>query len=311
MAAWRRAGRRSASACSCAGTRSSTRTSSSCSGARRRSCSTPGRRRARRARSSTTCASSGRRVVGVVVNSHGHYDHAFGNSVFRPAPIWGHERAAEMIRRTGESQREGAAAEVPEIAAELAEVVLDPPERTFREVATICLDDEREVELRYLGRGHTDNDIVLRVDGADVLCAGDLLENGAPPNFGDGYPMDWPATAEALAGAHRGADGRRPWSRRPRGSRVRGVAARGLPGRVRRRTARLRRRGVGRRCAPAHPLPRGGGPRACPAGSRSAPGRARGIGRGLSPRRGPPSGRVPRPRRSRRAPAPACPGRPR
>jgi glyoxylase-like metal-dependent hydrolase (beta-lactamase superfamily II) len=65
-------------------------------------------------------------------------------------------------------------------------------------VATICLDDEREVELRYLGRGHTDNDIILRVDGADVLCAGDLLENGATPFFGHGYPMDWPATAEAL-----------------------------------------------------------------------------------------------------------------
>jgi glyoxylase-like metal-dependent hydrolase (beta-lactamase superfamily II) len=136
--------------------------------------------------------------VGIVVNSHGHYDHAFGNSVFRPAPIWGHERAAAMIRRTGEEQRERAGAEIPEIATELADVVLDPPERTFREVATICLDDEREVELRYLGRGHTDNDIVLRVEGTDVLCAGDLLENGATPNFGDGYPMDWPATAEAL-----------------------------------------------------------------------------------------------------------------
>ena len=39
---------------------------------------------------------------------------------------------------------------------------------------------------------------MLRVDGADVLCAGDLVENGATPYFGDGYPMDWPATAEAL-----------------------------------------------------------------------------------------------------------------
>ena len=103
-----------------------------------------------------------------------------------------------MLRATGERHAARAAAEVPEIAAELAEVVLDPPDRTFPEQATICLDDGREVELRYLGRGHTDNDIVLRIDGADVLCAGDLLENGATPSFGDGYPMDWPATAEAL-----------------------------------------------------------------------------------------------------------------
>src|SRR4051812_15224124 len=48
-------------------------------------------------------------AVGVVVNTHGHYDHAFGNSAFRPAPIWGHERAADMILRTGDRQRARAA----------------------------------------------------------------------------------------------------------------------------------------------------------------------------------------------------------
>lgn len=136
--------------------------------------------------------------VGIVVNTHGHYDHAFGNAVFRPAPIWGHERCAEMLRRFGERMRESAATEAPPIAEGLNEVVIDPPDRLFRERATICLDDDREVELRHLGRGHTDNDIVLRVDGADVLCAGDLLENGATPWFGDAYPVDWASTAEAL-----------------------------------------------------------------------------------------------------------------
>lgn len=136
--------------------------------------------------------------VGIVVNTHGHYDHAFGNSVFRPAPIWGHERCAAMLRRSGERMRASAATEAPPIAEGLAQAVIDPPDRLFRERATICLDDDREVELRYLGRGHTDNDIVLRLDGSDVLCAGDLLENGATPWFGDGYPMDWASTAEAL-----------------------------------------------------------------------------------------------------------------
>ncbi len=131
--------------------------------------------------------------VGIVVNTHGHFDHAFGNAVFRPAVIWGHERCAAMIRLTGERQRSKVAGHMPELAAELAAVVLDPPEMTFTERASIDLDG-RPIELAYLGLGHTDNDIVVRIPDADVLCAGDLVENGAPPSFSDGYPMDWPAT---------------------------------------------------------------------------------------------------------------------
>ena len=47
---------------------------------------------------------------------------------------------------------------------------------------------------RYVGRGHTDHDIVITVPGADVLFAGDLVEQGNVPFFGDGYPLDWVAT---------------------------------------------------------------------------------------------------------------------
>lgn len=137
--------------------------------------------------------------VAVVVNTHGHYDHAFGNRAFRPAVIWGHERCVTMIEHTGERQRAGAAIEVPEIAADLAEVELDPPDRTFAVRATVAI-GRREVELAYLGRGHTDNDILVRLPDADVVCAGDLLENGATPYFGDGYPIDWPDTVAALLG---------------------------------------------------------------------------------------------------------------
>ena len=135
--------------------------------------------------------------VGVVVNTHGHGDHCNGNSVFRPAPIWGHERCATMIRLTGEQQRLSGLAETPDVAGDLAEVVLDPPDHTFTDRATLDLDG-RIVDLAFIGRGHTDNDIVITIADADVLCVGDLLENGAPPWFGDGYPMDWPATAQAI-----------------------------------------------------------------------------------------------------------------
>jgi glyoxylase-like metal-dependent hydrolase (beta-lactamase superfamily II) len=137
--------------------------------------------------------------VGVVVNTHGHGDHCFGNHPFRPATIWGQERCVTMIETTGERQRQGTIAAIPELANELYEVVFDPPDRVFAESATVEIDPGgRSVELRYLGRGHTDNDIVIIVPDADVMFAGDLLEADATPFFGDGYPVDWPATVERL-----------------------------------------------------------------------------------------------------------------
>ncbi|HET9853142.1 MAG TPA: MBL fold metallo-hydrolase, partial [Candidatus Limnocylindrales bacterium] len=52
--------------------------------------------------------------------------------------------------------------------------------------------------LSYLGRGHTDTDIAIEVPDANVLFAGDLLEEGATPSFGDSYPLEWPDTVERL-----------------------------------------------------------------------------------------------------------------
>jgi glyoxylase-like metal-dependent hydrolase (beta-lactamase superfamily II) len=136
-------------------------------------------------------------AIGVVVNTHGHFDHAFGNSVFRPAVIWGHERCASMLEERGELQRARVAEGMPDLAEALAEVEIDPPDRTFSFGATLEVGGRR-VDLKFLGRGHTDNDIVLLVPDTNVLCAGDLLENDAVPSFSDGYPMDWPGTAQRL-----------------------------------------------------------------------------------------------------------------
>lgn len=135
--------------------------------------------------------------VTVVVDTHWHHDHAFGNHVFRPAVIWGHERCGPRLVEFGEAMRAGLIEKAPEQAADFREVIIDPPDRVFSETATIEVGGRR-VELRYLGRGHTDTDIVVSVPDAGVVFAGDLLEAGATPFFGDGYPLDWPETASRL-----------------------------------------------------------------------------------------------------------------
>jgi glyoxylase-like metal-dependent hydrolase (beta-lactamase superfamily II) len=132
-----------------------------------------------------------------VVNTHAHFDHCFGNELFGGAAIWGHELCAENLRTRGEEQRANVIAGMPELADDLAEVEIVPPKHLVGERATLPVGG-RGVELRYLGRGHTDHDLVVLVPDAGVVFAGDLIEEGAPPSYGDAWPLEWPATVDRL-----------------------------------------------------------------------------------------------------------------
>jgi glyoxylase-like metal-dependent hydrolase (beta-lactamase superfamily II) len=138
-----------------------------------------------------------RNPISIVVDTHWHWDHAFGNSAFRPAPIWGHVRTAERLRTEGDERRKGLFEYLPDLADELRAMEIVPPDHTFEDRATVEVGD-RVVELAFHGRAHTDADISVFVPDAKVLFAGDLIENGAPPSFGDGYPIDWPSAVEQL-----------------------------------------------------------------------------------------------------------------
>ncbi|MEV5888192.1 MBL fold metallo-hydrolase [Nonomuraea fuscirosea] len=132
-----------------------------------------------------------------VVNSHSHFDHYFGNALFRPAEIWGHARCAEEIERYGEDSRAGVIKHHPERREEMEEVTIVPPDHTFTAAASLDIGG-RMVHLRHFGLGHSSNDIVAQVPDAGVVFAGDLVEEGAPPAFSDSYPLDWPATTAAM-----------------------------------------------------------------------------------------------------------------
>ncbi|MFL6159092.1 MAG: MBL fold metallo-hydrolase [Marmoricola sp.] len=139
-----------------------------------------------------------------VVNTHLHFDHTFGNAVFAAegVELIAHEAAAAGLPAHAAEVREAAAEDPDPRTDDLVGVQIAVPTRTFSSALTLDLGD-RVVELVHPGRGHTEGDLVLRVPDAEVLFAGDLVEESAKrnavPGFGsDCYPMDWPATMDLV-----------------------------------------------------------------------------------------------------------------
>lgn len=128
-----------------------------------------------------------------VVNTHWHWDHVLGNSVFDDAEVVGHELCRKVLSDRAEETREAAKKWLPaEEHEDIAATEVIPPSRVFAE--RLSIDVGRSVELRHHGRGHTDADITVTVADVGVVFMGDLVEEGAPPAFGDSYPLEWPST---------------------------------------------------------------------------------------------------------------------
>jgi glyoxylase-like metal-dependent hydrolase (beta-lactamase superfamily II) len=144
--------------------------------------------------------------VVAIVNTHCHFDHVFGNDVVSRAwgglPVHAHETVPDEIRVSAERIRQAYADDpddpkAAEVAATIAAGLLLPTD-LFSSAAVLDLGD-RALELVHPGRGHTAGDIVVRVPDADVVLAGDLVEESADPAFGeDCWPMDWPLSLDLV-----------------------------------------------------------------------------------------------------------------
>src|SRR6266545_6105741 len=53
------------------------------------------------------------------------------------------------------------------------------------------------MQIKYLGRGHTDTDVVVFLPKERIVATGDLMES-IVSYMGDSYPEDWIATLERL-----------------------------------------------------------------------------------------------------------------
>ncbi|MGS2615450.1 MBL fold metallo-hydrolase [Micromonospora sp. LZ34] len=140
-----------------------------------------------------------------LVNTHHHFDHCFGNATLAadpPRPVYAHALAAEALRERPDQLRREAYEEIrgeqPALAEELLDTVLLAPTHTVHTGTALDV-GRREVLLRHPGRGHSAADLLVHVPDANVLVAGDLVEQSGPPAFEESYPLQWPdAVAELL-----------------------------------------------------------------------------------------------------------------
>jgi glyoxylase-like metal-dependent hydrolase (beta-lactamase superfamily II) len=149
----------------------------------------------------------GRGDVVAVVNTHEHFDHTFGNGTVLDAwpgrPVHAHEEAAARTVAAGERVKAWYDEDPDDPhRTEVQETEIVPATETFSSARVLDLGD-RAVELVHPGRAHTAGDLVVCIPDADVLLAGDLVEESAArdatPGFGgDCYPLEWPLALDLV-----------------------------------------------------------------------------------------------------------------
>jgi cyclase len=139
--------------------------------------------------------------VRYVVNTHFHYDHTDGNSVFPPdVQIIAHDYVRTAILTFDVLHREpyktGAANAPPAVAEQLREVKAVPPNTTYAS-KMVLHKGQREIQLLFLGRGHTGGDTVVFLPKERIVCTGDLMESRIA-YMGDAFFDEWITTLDAL-----------------------------------------------------------------------------------------------------------------
>ncbi len=166
-----------------------------------------------------------------VVDTHYHYDHAFGNQVFGPdVTIIGHDTARRRLTGPGSLKERtyltnstaAIASRFTLLKRQIAEAK-DPNERAIYERqlaihqqyadeqpklkptppnATLSRDmtlhrGSREIQIRFFGRAHTDGDIVVFLPRERIVSTGDMITS-ALSYTGDAFVEEWPATLEGV-----------------------------------------------------------------------------------------------------------------
>jgi glyoxylase-like metal-dependent hydrolase (beta-lactamase superfamily II) len=169
--------------------------------------------------------------VRYVVNTHFHYDHTDGNQVYAgKADIIAHDYVKDVLQNRDvlhtepfktsqltnvpnridtlkkqiadekDAARKAALEQQLAVAQQgwddLKEIRPTPPSMTYAKKKVLNLGG-REVQLLFLGRGHTNGDTFIYLPKEKIVCTGDMMES-QPAYMGNAQFDEWVATLDAL-----------------------------------------------------------------------------------------------------------------
>jgi len=168
--------------------------------------------------------------VKYVVNTHWHFDHTDGNQIFGPdVQVIGQEYLAKAItpdivnrepfrtstgagltaqidslkKQAAEEKDAGKKAALNKQIAdaqllqqEIKELKPTPPNKTYKDKLVIQ-SGSREIDILFLGRGHTEGDTVVFLPKEKIVATGDLMESRLA-YMGDAIFDEWIDTLEKL-----------------------------------------------------------------------------------------------------------------